>query len=54
MTIKVHNPLGQLVYSNSIQSINSNFYTYNLNKLDSGLYFINLETINKAILLKLF
>ena len=53
MTIKVHNPLGQLVYSNSIQSINSNFYTYNLNKLDSGLYFIKLETDQQSYTTKI-
>ena len=53
MTIKVHNSLGQLVYSNSIQSINSNFYTYNLNKLDSGLYFIKLETDQQSYTTKI-
>ncbi len=47
LNIKVHNPLGQLVYSNNIPSINSNFYSHNLNKLDTGLYFIKLESNEK-------
>ena len=53
LTIKVHNTIGQLVYSNTNLSINSNIYTHNLNKLDSGLYFVILETDQQSYITKI-
>lgn len=53
LTIKVHNSIGQLVYSNTNLSINSNIYTHNLNKLDSGLYFVILETDQQSYITKI-
>ena len=47
MTIKVYNTFGQLVYSKNIVSINSNFYSYNFNELESGLYFLTIESDQK-------
>ena len=56
MTMKVYNTLGQLVHLKNILSINSNFYTCNLNELESGLYFLNIESeqkkYNNKIILK--
>ena len=52
--MKVYNASGQLVYSNTILSINSNFYTHNFDILGSGLYFISLETEHRKYNTKIF
>ena len=48
VNMKVYNALGKLVYSHTEFSINSNFYTHNFNNLESGLYFLSLETEQKV------